>query len=188
MRRFLVVFLLIAACAFPLPARTDAARELSDAEAFVEQYLSTFNAADPVALAGLYAEDGLILPPMGGSVRGREAIRKFWSDSSRRQLSFSMLQKNVSGGAGFFVGTYTARENRSGRFYPASPFVLLGSSSQVAKPSPISGNFALCVRRGDDGQWKVASDMWTETYRIGFVPAGAAREGGSIVPAREPGN
>jgi len=186
MRRSLILLLLAAAVAFPLPARTDAARELSDAEAFVEQYLSTFNAADPVALAGLYAEDGLILPPAGGAVRGREAIRKFWSDSSRQSLSFHMLQKNVCGETGFFVGTYTARENRSGRFYPASPFVLLGSPSQAAKPSPISGNFTLCVRRGDDGQWKVASDMWTETYWAGFVPA--ALEGGAIVPARKPGN
>ena len=186
MRRSLILFLLVAAAALPLPARTDAARELSDAEAFVEQYLSTFNAADPVALAGLYAEDGLILPPAGGNVRGREAIRKFWSDSSRRQLSFHMLQKSVCGDNGFFVGTYTARENRSGRFYPASPFVLLGSSSQAATPSPISGNFTLCVRRGEDGQWKVASDMWTEAYWAGFVPA--VREGGAIVPARVPGN
>ena len=187
MRRFLVLFLLIAAAAFPLPARTDAAaKELSDAEALVERYLSTFNAADPVALAGLYAEDGLILPPAGGAVRGREAIRKFWSDSSRSQLSFHMLQKNVCGDSGFFVGTYTARENRSGRFYPASPFVLLGSSTQAARPSPVSGNFTLCLRRGDDGQWKVASDMWTENYWAGFVPA--AREGGRIVPAREPRN
>ncbi|HKA37739.1 MAG TPA: nuclear transport factor 2 family protein [Thermoanaerobaculia bacterium] len=185
MRRALILFLLVAAAALPLPARTEAGRELSDAEAFVEQYLSTFNAADPVALAGLYAEDGLVLPPAGGSVRGREAIRKFWSNSSRRSLSFNMLQKNVCGETGFFVGTYTARENRSGRFYPASPFVLLGRSGQTGKPSPISGNFTLCVRRGDDGQWRVASDMWTEAYWVGFVPAG--REGGSIVPAREPG-
>src|SRR5262245_20460390 len=144
MRRALILFLLVAAAALPLPARTDAGRELSDAEAFVEQYLSTFNAADPVALAGLYAEDGLVLPPAGGSVRGREAIRKFWSNSSRRSLSFNMLQKNVCGETGFFVGTYTARENRSGRFYPASPFVLLGRSGQTGKPSPISGNFTLC--------------------------------------------
>jgi ketosteroid isomerase-like protein len=188
MRRSLVLLLLAAAVAFPLPARTDAAsaRELSDAEAFVEQYLSTFNAADPVALAGLYAEDGLILPPAGGTVRGREAIRKFWSDSSRTQLSFHMLQKNVCGETGFFAGTYTARENRSGRLYLASPFARLGSPSQPDKPSPVSGNFTLCVRRGDDGQWRVASDMWTETYWAGFVPA--AREGGAIVPARKPGN
>ena len=178
MRRYLVLFLLITAASFPLPARTGAATDTSDAEAFVEEYLKTFNATDPVAMAGLYAEDGLILPPSGVPVRGREAIQKFWSGNSRTSLSFRTLQKNVCGDSGFFVGTYSARESRSGRFTPASPFTLLGSRSSRV---PMSGNFALCLRRGDDGQWKVASDMWTEIAWAGFVPAG--REEGRIVPA-----
>ena len=181
MRRYLVLFLLITAASFPLPARTGAAADTSDAEAFVEEYLKTFNAADPVAMAGLYAEDGLILPPTGVPVRGREAIQKFWSGNNRTSLSFKTLQKNVCGESGFFVGTYTARETRSGRFYPASPVVLLG-----ARPSriPMSGNFALNLRRGEDGKWTVASDMWTEIAWAGFVPAG--REEGRIVPAQQP--
>jgi ketosteroid isomerase-like protein len=181
MRRYLALFLLIAAASFPLAARTETATDLSDAESFVEEYLSTFNAADPVALAGLYAEDGLVLPPSGGLVRGREAIQKYWSGSTRRSLTFSTLQKNVCGDSGFFVGNYRAREARSGRFYPASPFVLLGSR---ATPVPISGNFALCLRRANDGKWKVASDMWTENYLSGFVLAGHGE--GALVPANRP--
>lgn len=178
MRRYLVLFLLITAASLPLPARTGATTDTSDAEAFVEEYLKTFNAADPVAMAGLYAEDGMILPPSGFPIRGREAIQRFWSGNNRTSLSFRTLQKNVCGDSGFFVGTYSARESRSGRFYPASPFTLLGS-----RPSriPMSGNFALCLRRGDDGKWKVASDLWTEIAWAGFVPAG--REEGRIVPA-----
>jgi len=182
MRRSAIVFLLAALAALPLPARTDAAGDSTDAEAFVEQYLETFNAADPVALAGLYAEDAVVLPPSGGSVRGRAAIQKFWSASSRKSLAFHMLQNNVCGESGFFVGTYTARENWRGRFQPA-PFVQLGSSPR--RLSPMSGNFTLCLRRDSDGKWKVASDMWTETYWSGFVPLG--REGGGVVPAVEPG-
>src|SRR5262249_14905246 len=178
MRRFLVLFLLIAASSFPLPARTVAAADTSDAEAFVEQDLRTLTGADPVEMAGLYAEDGLILPPSGVPVRGREAIQKFWSGNSRTSLSFRTLQKDVCGDSGFFVGTYSARESRSGRFYPASPFTLLGSrSSRIS----MSGNFALCLRRGDDGNWKVASDMWTEIAWAGFVPD--RRQEGRIVPA-----
>ena len=180
MRRYLALFLLVAATALPLPARTDAGMDASDAEAFVEQYLKTFNAADPVALAGLYSEDGLVLPPSGAHVRGREAIRKYWSDSTRRALSFNTLQKSVCGDSGFFVGNYLARENRTGRLYPASPFALLGSRRN---PMTMSGNFALCLRRERDGKWKVASDMWTETYASGFIPAG--REGGRLAPAKD---
>ena len=183
MRRALIVFLLAALAALPLPARTDAARELSDAEAFVEQYLSAFNAADEVALANLYAENGIVLPPTGGPVRGREAIQKFWSASSRRALQFNTLQKNVCGDSGYFVGSYVAKESRTGRYYPA-PFVLLGSTYSSSTP-PVSGNFALNISRGADGKWKVASDLWTETHWVGFVPVG--REVGRLVPAVDTG-
>ena len=183
MRRFLIVFLLAALAALPLPARSDSsgdAFDASDAEAFVDRYLKTFNAADSVALAGLYASDGLILPPSGAPVRGREAIQKFWSVSSRQSLSFSILQKNVCGDSGFFAGNYRARENRNGRVYPA-PFARLSSDRTLA---PMSGNFTLCLRRDANGNWKVASDMWTEILWGGFVPLG--QEGGSIVPAHQP--
>lgn len=181
MRRPLAFFLLIAAAAFPLPARTDPGTDASGAEAFVEKYLETFNAADPVAMAGLYAEDGLVLPPSGGLVRGREAIQKYWSGSTRRALSFHTLQKTVCGETGFFVGSYFAREARTGRYYPASPFAFLGSKpTQVT----INGNFALGVRRGGDGKWRVVSDMWTENYQSGFIYAG---QGGRFVPANEAG-
>ena len=183
MRRALIVFLLAALAALPLPARTDAARELSDAEAFVEQYLSAFNAADPVALASLYTEDGIVLPPTGGPVRGRAAIEKFWSASSRRSLQFNTLQKNVCGDAGYFVGSYVAQESRTGRYYPA-PFVPVGSTSRTSTP-PVSGNFVLNLSRGADGKWKVASDLWTETYQAGFVPAG--RDEGRVLPAVDAG-
>jgi len=179
MRRSAIVFLLAALAALPLPARTETAGDSTDAEAFVEQYLKTFNAADPVALAGLYAEDAVVLPPSGGSVRGRAAIQKFWSASSRKSLAFHMLQDNVCGESGFFVGTYTARENWNGRFQPA-PFAKLSSSPRLA---PMSGNFTLCLRRDSDGKWKVASDMWTETYLSGFVPL--SNEGGRVVPAAD---
>jgi hypothetical protein len=63
MRRYFALFLLVAAVAFPLPARSS---DDADAEALVRRYLSAYNAQDPVALAALYAEDGLLLPPNGG--------------------------------------------------------------------------------------------------------------------------
>ena len=176
MKRSLILSLLVAVVALPLPAVPS---EATDAEALVERYLETFNAPDPVALAALYAEDGLVLPPSGGSVRGREAIRNYWSRSSRKDLSFNILQKSVCGDAGFFVGSYVARETRTGRFYPASPFALLGSHPRQAD---MNGNFTLGLRRGDDGKWRIASDMWTENYFTGFVPAA---QPGVIVPAAQ---
>lgn len=176
--RYLVLSALLGAVALDLPARPGAgsmpgatassAADTADAEALVQKYLENFNAPDPVALAGLYAEDGLVLPPSGGAVKGRDAIRGYWSRSSRRDLAFNILQKNVCGEAGFFVGSYRAREARTGHFYPASPSALL---SPYAREITMKGNFTLGLRRGDDGRWRIATDMWTESYPSGFILA-----------------
>ena len=174
--RYFLLSVLLGAVAFHLPARSAAgsqpaatAKDAADAEALVEKYLRTFNAPDPIALAGLYAEDGLVLPPSGGAVKGRDAIRSYWSGSSRRDLSFNVLQKTVCGEAGFFVGSYRARETRAGRFLMAGSSLALAANP---RETTVSGNFTLGLRRGDDGKWRIATDMWTETlFGGGFTLA-----------------
>jgi ketosteroid isomerase-like protein len=174
--RSLVLSLLLAAVAFHLPARPGAAfvpaataEDAADAEALVQMYLSTFNAPDPIALASLYAEDGLVLPPSGGAIKGRDAIRSYWSGSSRRALAFNVLQKTVCGEAGFFVGRYGARDARTGRFLMAgSPLALAANRRETT----VSGNFTLGLRRADDGKWRISTDMWTEDlFGSGFTLA-----------------
>jgi ketosteroid isomerase-like protein len=161
MRRYFLLFLLAAAGALPLPARSS---EQTDAEALVQRYLAAYNAQDPVALAGLYSEDGLVLPPEGGPVRGRSAIQNYWTKSGRRGLSFDILQKDVCGEAGFFVGRYTARESSRGEFQRANEFALLSARRQ-----PEHGNFVLCLKRGENGNWRIATDMWNQSSQTGFT-------------------
>ena len=169
MRRYLMLSLLVAVAAVPLPAMSS---ETADAEALVEKYLKAFSAPDPMALAALYAEDGIVLPPTGGPVRGREAIGRYWSASGRRGLSFDILQKNVCGDAGFFVGKYSARETPSGQFVPANgSFFLAGLSRREV----VDGNFVLCVKRGENGSWKIATDMWNQNLLSGFISAAQPR-------------
>jgi ketosteroid isomerase-like protein len=163
MRRYFLLFLLAAAGALPLPARST---DQMDAEALVQRYLSAYNAQDPVALAALYTEDGLVLPPEGGPVRGRTAIENYWTKSGRRGLTFDILQKDVCGEAGFFVGRYHVRENSRGEFQRANePFALLST----ARRQPEHGNFVLCVKRGENGNWRIATDMWNESSLAGFM-------------------
>ena len=165
MRRYLLLFLLAAAGALPLPARST---DESDAEALVRRYLAAYNAQDPVALAALYTEDGLLLPPNGGPLRGRDAIQNYWTKSGRRGLAFDILQKDVCGDAGFFVGRYQARETSDGEFQLAhEPFALLSS----ARRQPEQGNFVLCVKRGETGSWRIAADMWNTNAQSGFILA-----------------
>jgi ketosteroid isomerase-like protein len=165
MRRYFALFLLVAAVAFPLPARSS---DEGDAEALVRRYLGAYNAQDPVALAALYAEDGLLLPPNGGPVRGRDAIKNYWTNSGRRGLSFDILKKEVCGEAGFFVGRYQARETSRGEFQLAQrPLALLSNPQR----QPEQGNFVLCVRRGETGSWRIAADMWNTNAQFGFILA-----------------
>jgi len=165
MRRYFALFLLVAAVAFPLPARSS---DETDAEALVRRYLSAYNAQDPVALAALYAEDGLLLPPNGGPVRGRDAIRTYWTNSGRRGLTFDILNKDVCGEAGFFVGRYQARETSRGEFQLAQgPLARLSNRER----RPEHGNFVLCVKRGETGTWRIAADMWNTSAQSGFILA-----------------
>ncbi len=163
MRRYLALFLLVAAVAFPLPARSP---DEADPEALVRNYLDSFNAPDPVALAALYAENGLVLPPSGGPVRGRAAIRDYWTKSGRRGLSLAVLQKDICGEAGFFVGRYDVRQGSSGEFKRAN-----GAVARASLRHPEHGSFVLCVRRADNGAWQIAADMWNDGGQLGFVPA-----------------
>jgi ketosteroid isomerase-like protein len=163
MRRYLLLALLVAAVAFPLPARPSASE---DPEALVEKYLDAFNMPDPVALSGLYAKNGLVLPPTGGPVLGRDAIRKYWTASGRRGLTLDILRKDVCGDAGFFVGRYEARQTSSGEFLPANQSLAQASLRRPAE----HGNFVLCVKRGDGGAWQIAADMWNDSALLGFVP------------------
>lgn len=164
MRRYLALALLVAAVALPLPARSSST---DDAEALVEKYLDAFNMPDPVALAGLYAKNGLVLPPSGGPVVGRDAIKKYWESSGRRGLTVNILRKDVCGDAGFFVGRYEARETSHGELLPANRPLAQASLGR----RPERGDFVLCVKRGEAGSWQIAADMWNDSAQAGFVPA-----------------
>jgi ketosteroid isomerase-like protein len=162
MRR-LLFSLLIAVLAVPTLADSSGT---ADSDSLVQKYLAAVNAPDPVALAALYADDALVLPPQGGSIRGREAIKSFWTRRDRRGLSFEILRKNVCGEAGFYVGKFATRESLN-HVLPAERLSLA-----VNRPrGDVRGNFVLCLRRSEKGSWQIASDLWNEDLQIGFVPA-----------------
>ena len=164
MRRYLALALLVAAAAFPVPARPSASE---DPEALVEKYLDAVNLQDPVALAALYAKNGLVLPPAGGPVVGREAIQKYWTARGRRGLTLDILRKDVCGDAGYFVGRYEARKTSYGEFLPADR-----SAAQASLGRPAErGNFVICVKRGDGNAWQIAADMWNDSALVGVIPA-----------------
>jgi len=46
-----------------------------------DAWQEAFDTGDAAQVANIYSRDGLLLPPNGEPVVGREAIRKFWADT-----------------------------------------------------------------------------------------------------------
>ena len=109
-----------------LPA--DLARVLTDYEA-------AWQSRDAARLAGLFAEDGFVLPNGGPPVRSRAAIQKHYTGSGG-PLALRAIAFATDGTVGYIIGGF-------GR----------------ARGEPDSGKFTLTLRKGPDGRWLIVSDM-----------------------------
>ena len=124
------------------PSRTDpgARRAL---EAAIQRYVDASNQGDAAALANLYAEDAMLLPPDHEPIRGREAIGAFWRQGTDEGLEVTNLAVEVDGGVGYMVGRY---------HLPATD----------EEPAD-SGKYVMCLKRQRDGSWKLTADIWNRS-------------------------
>ena len=141
LHRLLLLLLWPAGCAGP-GSDDDSAplRETLDA------ILAADNAGDIERVMACYADDPLWLPPDGGVVAGREAIRARYAAAFARQrfeLSGRVAEARAAGGIGWVRG------ETLGRLVPRDG----------AAPATVHDQYvALLVR--DDGRWRIARLMW----------------------------
>lgn len=109
-----------------LPA--DLARVLTDYEA-------AWGKKDAAALAGLFSEDGYVLPNGKPPVKGRTAIQQHYTGSGG-PLSLRAIAFAVNGPVGYIIGGFTGRAG-----------------------DPDQGKFTLTLRKGGGGKWLIVSDM-----------------------------
>ena len=128
-------------CARP-PSRsiTDDRRAV---EATVNRYVEATNSGDAEALAQLYEDDAVLLPPDHQPVEGRAAIGEFWRQGTDEGLEVTTLRLDVDGGIGYLVAQYTLPETDE---EPAD-----------------SGKTVMCLKRQQDGSWKVTADIWNSS-------------------------
>lgn len=131
---------LLAGCgARPSPAEAGAREAI---EAAVGRYVAASNAGDVEALADLYADDAVLLPPDHEPVRGRQAIGAYWSRGTDEGLEVTTLAVEVDGALGYLVGRYRL---------PATD----------EEPAD-SGKYVMCLKRQRDGSWKLTADIWNQ--------------------------
>jgi uncharacterized protein (TIGR02246 family) len=112
-------------------------------EAAVQRYVDASNQGDADALASLYADDAVLLPPDHEPVRGRAAIGDFWRQGTDEGLEVTTLTVEVDGDLGYLVGRY---------HLPATD----------EEPAD-SGKYVMCLKRQRDGAWKLTADIWNRS-------------------------
>jgi uncharacterized protein (TIGR02246 family) len=123
----------------------------------LDEVYASFRAAyarlDPVAVAGLYADDALYLAGDSELRRGTTAIRgvfeKFFSsvrrDGAHLELRFRILHRAMAPGLATDVGYYR---------------LVRVQGSERGRPS--IGRFVTVLREGADGRWRFAIDSYTD--------------------------
>ena len=112
-------------------------------EAAIARYVAASNRGDADALAALYADDAMLLPPDHQPIRGRQAIGDFWRQGTDEGLQVTTLKVEVEGDLGYLVGRYN----------------LPPTDEEPAD----SGKYVMCLKRQRDGSWKLTADIWNRS-------------------------
>lgn len=108
-----------------------------------ERWEKAYNAGAAAAVAALYTEDGVVLPPNAGVQQGRKAIQAFIEKdiaaNKGNKLEIESVESSKSGDLGFGRGTWRMKD----------------PSGKVLD----EGNWVE-VRKMVDGQWHIHRDIW----------------------------
>jgi len=139
--------MMVVAALFAAPASAaDAKADVAAIHAADQAWLKAFSAADGDALAGLYDEAAVLLPPGAPAVTGRAAIRDFLlkeaQGASQSGMVFGFSGKRdggASGKLGWSSGSYTVKD-KDGKVVETGKF--------------------LSVSKKVDGKWLYMRDTW----------------------------
>ena len=95
----------------------DPAKEMAALQAADQNWAMAYNAGNADAVANLYAEQAVLLPPGARAVNGRAAIKSFFvkdtSESQKAGVALTLGPKpagGVSGDMGWQSGTYAVKD------------------------------------------------------------------------------
>lgn len=137
-RTLLIMTLLVAASAAgqqETPAEEPSIILPPELARVLRDYETAWSKKDAAALAGLFAEDGFVLPNGMPPIRGRAAIEKYYTGHGGA-LVLRAIAYAAEGGVGYIIGGYNETANK-----------------------PDIGKFTLTLRKGSDGRWLIMSDM-----------------------------
>lgn len=122
--------------------------DIAAVRAVEERIARAFAAGDAETIADCYTEDALLILPGRPTLAGRDAIADHYRQALSRvslEIEPRIEETEVAGDWAFQRGSIDQRVSVKG-------------SSAVHRSS---GRYLLVARRGDDGSWRVARDVFT---------------------------
>jgi len=107
-----------------------------------------FRRGDAAAVAALYTDDAVLLPPNSEIIRGRQGIEKFWRKAIQNGLKdviMTTVELSVSGDTIHVIGDYTAKISERGH--------------ELAEEK---GKYLIIGKRTAAG-WKAHRDIWNSS-------------------------
>ena len=149
-RTILAVLSLLIVGAWSQPAQAQVPEPLKE---LIPEWAAAFNAGDTYAVAALYAEDAIRMPPEGDLQRGRDAIAadiaNYAGVSIELRAVGGLLDGEYASQWGMFRLTGTAEDGTAFEF---------------------SGRWMNALKKTSDG-WKIYRDIWN------FGPSGVSSAG-----------
>ena len=138
----LPLFLMILGCT-QAPMSTDG----SELTARTADWEAALDAEDIDALVMIYTSDARLMPPNGEMASGGDAVRTIFGGMLEAGLSVDLvsIEAQASGDIGYDVGTYT----------------MMDGDTVVD-----TGKFIEIFHRGDDGEWRISTDMWSSNVPV----------------------
>ena len=137
----------VAACAPSSPTAADPEAEKAAIHARDQAHVDAYNAGDVEAIVAGYADDAVLMPSGGPSLVGRDAIRKYFTESiasakvANLTESLGEYSSGVSGDLGWTAGM---------------------SKETSATGTTVWAGKYLAVWRKTDGKWLTIRDTWND--------------------------
>jgi uncharacterized protein (TIGR02246 family) len=106
----------------------------------MDSYSKAYQDNDPDAIAALYAEEAVLMPPGHQLVEGRDSVRAFWSRGMEPGFRMTTMRVEVSGATAYVVGRY---------YVPPDD-----------EDDAETGKYLIALRRERDGAWRITADIW----------------------------
>ena len=124
-------------------AGTACAQTAADIQKLEDAFAAAFNKGDAAAVAAMYTEDAIAMPPGAPRAKGRKAIQAFWTQAATQLGDMKLKVIAVTP-----LGPGTAREIGT-----------VGLLTKAQPPQPLLGKYVVIWRKVGP-QWLAETDIW----------------------------